>query len=555
MNRRHFIRLSSSTLTGLLFTDFTSFSGTGALRPALPARLWVTLDSGRHELQSAGANKWIFQDVIAEMDYAGDALRVRIQSPGTALLEITAQWPLASAEPDTVLGDHWERTYGDVSFQPPVFDRRLPWYFIGTSAQQATCFGVRTGCSTLCYWQLGAGSMQLTMDTRSAGMGVVLGNRVLHCADIITTRTQGQENVFATARRFCGLMSSSPRLPKEPVYGINDWYFAYGRNSTELILKHTSLLAELATDTHNRPFSVVDAGWAKYSPLQPDDCCWGDDFSRPNAHFQDMGKLAGDIRGLGMRPGLWTRPLSAAHDDPKSLLLPSIPGRDDPKSPVLDPTIEENLARIQRNIHVYRQWGYEMVKHDYSTYDITGKWGFQMTGEITQPGWQFHDRSKTTAEVVLQLYQKIREAAGDIYLIGCNTISHLSAGIFELNRTGDDTSGKEWERTRKMGVNTLGFRLVQHQHFYSCDGDCVGLTRDVPWERNKQWMQLLSQSSAPLFISAQPEALGSEQRVFIKDCFSRAARPMPVAEPLDWLTNPWPREWLLGGIRQSFDWG
>src|ERR1700744_29982 len=120
-----------------------------------------------------------------------------------------------------------------------------------------------------------------------------------------------------------------------------------------------------------------------------------------------------------------------------------------------------------------------MVKHDFSTYDINGRWGFDMYDNISQPGWSFYDKGKTNAEIINHLYRSIREAAGSIYVIGCNTMSHLSAGIFELNRIGDDTSGKEWERTRKMGVNTLGFRMSQHNTFYAVDGDCVGLTNQV----------------------------------------------------------------------------
>ena len=105
-----------------------------------------------------------------------------------------------------------------------------------------------------------------------------------------------------------------------------------------------------------------------------------------------------------------------------------------------------------------------------------------------------------------------------------------------------------------MGVNTLGFRLPQHDAFYAVDADCVGLTRDIPWEKNKQWMQLLAGSGAPLFISAQPEATGPEQRAFIKECFARAARPQPLGQPLDWMTNPHPAQWLLDGEKVRFDW-
>ena len=108
------------------------------------------------------------------------------------------------------------------------------------------------------------------------------------------------------------MMCTKPRLPKRPVYGINDWYFAYGNSSYDLIVQHTSMMADLATDTANRPFSLVDAGWAKYSPLLPGDCCWQEDFSTPNDKFKDMIKLAEEIKRLGMRPGLWMRPLCGA---------------------------------------------------------------------------------------------------------------------------------------------------------------------------------------------------------------------------------------------------
>lgn len=381
-----------------------------------------------------------------------------------------------------------------------------------------------------------------------------LGTRTLHAADIIALDSKEGESLFATTQRFCKMMCDTPRLPKQPVYGINDWYFTYGNNSAKLILEHTSLLSNLATDTRNRPFSVIDAGWATYSPLLPGDCCWQDDYSQPNEHFKDMSRLGSEIRNLGMRPGLWTRPLCARHDAKTNRLLPSIPGRDDPKKPVLDPTIDENIAQIKRNFSLYKQWGYDMVKFDFSTYDITGKWGFEMAEGITPPGWRFNDNSKTTAEVILHLYRSIREAAGDMYLIGCNTLSHLSAGLFELNRIGDDTSGKEWDRTRKMGVNTLGFRMPQHRSFYEADGDCVGLTKQVSWSKNKQWMQLLAESSTPLFISAQPDALGAEQKDFIKQSFQSAAKVLPVGEPLDWLDKPLPSRWKLNGRVVDFDW-
>lgn len=430
----------------------------------------------------------------------------------------------------------------------------MPWYFIQTDGRSTTCFGLKTGCNTIGHWNIGDGHMQLTLNTQSGGVGVRLGDRELFCAEVIGTRGTQGEGVYDTGRRFCKLLCDTPRLPKKPVYGINDWYYAYGNNSAKLILEQTSLFSDLITHTDNKPFSVVDAGWAAYSPLLPGDCCWQDDFSRPNEKFPDMHSLAMDIGKLGMRPGLWTRPLSAAHDTAPNRLLPSIPGRDDPKRPILDPTIPENIAHVKKNIDIYRQWGFHLVKHDYTTFDLFGRWGFEMTDDLTPPGWRFNDISRTSAEVIKDLYLSIRGAAGDMYLLGCNTMSHLSAGVFEINRIGDDTSGREWARTRKMGVNALGFRLLQNNSFYAADGDCVGLTADIPWQKNRQWMQLLAGSGTPLFISAQPDAMGQGQRDYIRQSFASAAGRLPVAEPLDWLTQQWPQRWRLDGAVVNFDW-
>jgi len=125
-----------------------------------------------------------------------------------------------------------------------------------------------------------------------------------------------------------------------------------------------------------------------------------------------------------------------------------------------------------------------------------------MSTTITRGGWSFADRSRTSAEIVVDFYRAIREAAGDAVVIGCNTFSHLCAGLVEVTRTGDDTSGRYWDRTRKMGVNTLAFRIMQNRAFYMADADCIGITDAVPWEQNRVWLKALSRSGSPLFMSS-----------------------------------------------------
>ena len=155
---------------------------------------------------------------------------------------------------------------------------------------------------------------------------------------------------------------------------------------------------------------------------------------------------------------------------------------------------------------------------------------------------------------MLDFYRLLREEAGDMYIIGCNTLSHLSAGIFEIYRTGDDTSGRSWSRTRALGVNTLAFRLCQNDAFYKVDADCVGiLGENIDWKLNRQWLELLAKSGTPLFVSAQPSAVTDEMKKDLKAAFKISSIQQDTVEPLDWLYNNAPQEWLINGEKKSFD--
>jgi alpha-galactosidase len=251
------------------------------------------------------------------------------------------------------------------------------------------------------------------------------------------------------------------------------------------------------------------------------------------------------------RPGIWIRPLEAPQDAPPSLLLPDArfgekKGR--AREFAYDPTVPEAKEKIRAKMIEATGWGYEMVKHDYSTFDLLGQWGFEMGPQPTLPGWSLHDRSRTNAEVIAGLYALLRETAGErVLLDGCNTIGHLGQGVFDLQRTGDDTSGHQWERTRRMGVNTLAFRLPQHGTFYTLDADLVGITEAVPWELNRQWLDALARSGTATIVSAGPPARLPEQREALREAFRIAAAGGAAARPIDWLENSTPEHWQATG--------
>ncbi len=67
-------------------------------------------------------------------------------------------------------------------------------------------------------------------------------------------------------------------------------------------------------------------------------------------------------------------------------------------------------------------------------------------------------------------------------------------------------------------------RMHQHDIFYGVDADCVGITNAVPWEKSKQWLDVLSKSGTPLFVSIADDAYSVEVKNAIKTAFELAAQ-------------------------------
>jgi len=78
-------------------------------------------------------------------------------------------------------------------------------------------------------------------------------------------------------------------------------------------------------------------------------------------------------------------------------------------------------------------------------------------------------------------------------------------GHVHIQRIGDNTSGGNGWRTRKMGVNSLAFSRDAARSSFCHGRDCVGLTNQIPWRLNEQWMELMAPAGTSMFVSAQPE--------------------------------------------------
>jgi len=159
-----------------------------------------------------------------------------------------------------------------------------------------------------------------------------------------------------------------------------------------------------------------------------------------------------------------------------------------------------------------------------------------MGAELTDPGWHFADQSRTNAEIILRLYRTLRQGAGAAVLLGCNTIGHLGAGIFEIQRTGDDTSGLIWERTRAWESTRSLFGCRSTGRF----SRAIPTAPLTPTRRRGNsiasiWISWLAAALRSSFPSTRGPSSPTRRRRFARRCRRRCPAAPSGCEPLDWL--------------------
>lgn len=491
-----------------------------------------------------------FKTVSAEESAEGSPYEAVEITSSEAVKGVKVRWTYEWPEKVRFLGDAWERGYGDLEWRGMSGRRIMPWYFLAAVPGKTLCFGVMVQPSAMCYWQADSEGVTLYLDVRCGGKGVLLEGRTLHAAKIVCEKfSESREGgaaqevrggcaenlTYEAAHSFCGRMCPNPVLPKYPVYGSNNWYYAYGKSSEKEILADTGELVKLTKGAVNPPFMVIDDCWQEHHRLDEYN---GGPWRKGNDKFPDMAGIARKMKDMGVRTGIWVRFLLNEDEAiPDEWRLSH--------NQCVDPSHPEALRYITEDVERICKWGFQLIKHDFSTFDLFGKWGFEMNPLVTEDGWSFYDRHRTSAEIVKDFYEAIYNTAKpyDTLILGCNTIGHLGAGLMQLNRTGDDTSGLNWERTRCMGVNTLAFSLPRHGTFYHIDADCVGITGDIPWELNRQWAEVIAMSGTPLFISAKPGVLNEKEEEELHQIMLKASGQEHHMVPLDWEDTDCPRIW------------
>jgi len=420
---------------------------------------------------------------------------------------------------ESVFGDQWERSAGDsaaLEWRSMMAHRRMPWYCVLRGGGRTACYGVRTGADCFAYWQADTHGITLFLNLMSASQGTDLKEPLKAC-EIVEHIGEAGEDPYAVVRTFCAKMCENPVLPKEPVFGVNNWYWAYGRISHDSVMTETDYLLEMTGETLHRPYMIIDDGWQMNRTYGGDNYIGGPWI--PNERFGDMARTAAAIHEKGAKAGIWFRPLLTLGEIPEQSLYGKTAG-----GQIMDPSHPYTLERVERDAARLRGWGFDLIKHDFTTMDLVGgSMTPQGHGPSVISGKRFYDSTRTTASIIKDLYRAIQRGAGDADIIGCNVIGHLSAGIHSAQRVGGDTSGRSFEWTVRNGVNAM-MRLPQNGNFFLIDPDCAAFTEKVDARLNLDFLEMCAVTGVTTLASVTPGILTSDGMRRIREIYRIADR-------------------------------
>ena len=420
---------------------------------------------------------------------------------------------------DKVYGDQWERAglNAYLEWRSVMACRVLPWFCYVIDGSDMFCYGVKTGANCFAFFQVDTSGITLFLNLCNGRNGTDIKEPLFAC-EVVETRSCEGEDRYATAARFAKETCDNPVLPKAPVFGVNNWYWAYGDISYESVLKETDYLLKMTSGCKNKPYMIIDDGWQKHRIAGPGNYIGGE--WEPNDRFGDMRKTADAIHKKGAKAGIWFRPLLTRENVPEEAVLCK-----ECDGIILDPSHPFTLEKAFNDAKKLSDWGFDLIKHDFTTCDaMTGQKTLTSEHhdyELAAPDRKYFNREKTTAEILKDLYSAIQRGAGDKEVIACNAIGHLAAGIHSLYRIGNDTSGRSFEWTRRDGINSV-MRLPLNNAFYNADPDCAAFTDMVRADINLDFLEMCALTGMTTLASVTPDILKEDEMRRINEIFKLA---------------------------------
>src|SRR5436309_5672654 len=150
-----------------------------------PDAVMVQAATDYWSLVSSGGGQWAGHGIAVTTEERENALHVTLHAPAVAVSRVHLRWRGSLSPTRLILGDAWERGYGDLEWRGWAPDRVMPWYAATTNGATTNAYGVRTGARAFCFWQIDPDGISLWTDVRSGGIAINLGERTLDVCDVV----------------------------------------------------------------------------------------------------------------------------------------------------------------------------------------------------------------------------------------------------------------------------------------------------------------------------------------------------------------------------------
>ena len=344
------------------------------------------------------------------------------------------------------------------------------------------------------------------------------------------------------------------KKPDEIKTGWCSWYYYYGQETQEDIIKNVKMLAASPLKDKIKVIQLDD-GWNL--PHNGHPRVWGD-WEAGSKFPNGMKYIVDVIHEYGFEAGLWLAPFSVSKDSklfnehPEWLIgmdKDSILYMDDYGLDLTHPEALDYLREVFNR--VFCEWGFDYIKIDFLLH-------------AANKGVRY-DSTKTSTEAFRQGLSLIKEIAGDKFVLGCGAPIYPSIGIVDGMRIGADV-GNRWDLPINPGAwpkgncalkpafyNTL-YRQWMHGKLWQNDPDCI-MVRDYesPFEGNMfgkefighvmtkedyeikdeeaaAWMRGLWFTGGMLLLSEVWDELPEERKELVKWCFPVNDKPVALVD-------------------------
>ena len=119
-----------------------------------------------------------------KIHYECGKLSVNAERAASRVIELV--WPLPLPQNAKLLGDAWERGYGELGWRSLPEAGEMPWYFLAYANGKTIAFGVKTQPNALCWWTADGETVTLHADISCGAEPVRLNGRTLRVCEVVT---------------------------------------------------------------------------------------------------------------------------------------------------------------------------------------------------------------------------------------------------------------------------------------------------------------------------------------------------------------------------------